>query len=179
MKVWSKGKLVLVITAAAAGWMVGTATEPARRDDPMVHSVVGARDEMAENRPNDLMPSGTGMTEASTPRVLMVARAERAGVSDLDRLSSELIESHRGKPMFGEWSMKYLVVDDALRADVDRDEWLTGQDFAVFFGWLERGDSCADLSGDGMIDGVDVDVFLRAFASQELVDVRRDATSAC
>ncbi len=176
MKVWSHGTVLLVLAAAAAGWMAGQATGPQQPDTHTLakkHTVPQvADDEPIRVEDHRLLPKPAAPT-------VFVARAERSGISDVARRSSELIESHRNKPMFGEWSMKYLVVDDALRADVNQDGRLTSEDFAQFVAWMQQGDACADFNVDGLIDARDVETFVSSFTSEELIDVRRDEPRAC
>ncbi len=178
MKVWSKGTVLLVLGAAGAGWMAGHSTGPKHQDAPASTSNVtsprGATHVQSLELADSLQPS----PEAPIP-VLLMTRAERSGVSDVARRSSELIESQRDKPMFGEWSMKYMVVEDVLRADVNQDDWLTSEDFAQFIAWMQQGDPCADFNADGLLDVRDVETFVASYTSEELIDARRDEPRAC
>lgn len=168
--------LLLVMTAAAGGWMVGTVGEPARGGALDGGDV--PRDVRGESPATESASDVDPFAEARS-HVVMVARAERAGVSDRERRSTELIESQRGKPMFGEWSMKYMIVDDALRADVNDDGWLTSEDFALFLSWIQQADPCADMNGDGMLDARDVEAFIAAYTTEQLIEVRRGEKRGC
>lgn len=177
MKMRSNGTLLLVVGAAAAGWMASKATSPGRKT---------AETAKIDFRNNEPVSDMAGRSQAPThrreqplPAGLLIRRAERTGLSDIERRSSDLIESMRGKPWFGEWSMKYLAVTDALRADVNHDGWLTSEDFAQFVAWMQQGDTCADFNADGLIDAGDMETFVNAYTREELMDRRRDATPAC
>jgi hypothetical protein len=93
--------------------------------------------------------------------------------SDLALATTNLIESMRAKPHFGEWSMRYLVITDALRADLNGDGNITVEDSAIFVDWLDWGDPQADFSGDGTLTMDVVAAFAISAESLELIEVRR------
>lgn len=178
MKVWSKGTVLLVLGAAGAGWMAGHATSPQHHDASAVASELPLPQDTSQVPSLELVDSQRQSPDSAIP-AFVPARSERSGVSDVNRRSSELIESQRDKPMFGEWSMKYMIVEDALRADVNQDGWLTSEDFAQFIAWMQQGDPCADFNADGLFDARDVETFVSSFTSEELIEVRRDEARVC
>ena len=90
-----------------------------------------------------------------------------------------MIESNRPNPYFGEWSHRYLVIRDVLRADVTDDNWLTNEDFRLFIEWFDSGDPCADFNQDGVINGQDMSDFITSYQFEELGELPRDAPREC
>jgi hypothetical protein len=115
-------------------------------------------------------PSTTPTTQPTPPKPI---------INDLDRVATAMIESNRPNPYFGEWSHRYLIIRDVLRADVNDDSWLTNEDFRLFIVWFDSSDPCADFNQDGVINGQDMSDFITSYQFEELGELPRDAPREC
>ncbi len=127
--------------------------------------------------PSDTAHSTLSATQTSTPNSVeseALSDAPReAGSTDLDQAVGEMLDRLRGEPWFGEWSMRYLVIADALKADLDRDRNLTTADAALLMGWIDGNDVRGDFNEDGAINAEDLNDFHASAARRDLIEINR------
>jgi hypothetical protein len=169
---WIVLVLFALLASVIAGWCASAnaprAAEPRRHD--AISSTVRPDDRRRDAAP--AQPGGaetTNETDVSLTNVATQSHLMQSHLAYWDRLRAELPPGDVAMQ-----GLKYLVVDDALRADLNNDEWLDGADMQLFIEWIERGDECADFDKSGEIDTADMAAFVRSFQDRELIDVPND-----